>query len=214
MGVGLGPNDRPRVVTARGVVIAAAVAATLLFAGHGGSAATPPSLYVSAQGSDGAPCTQARPCLSFDRAYRIAAAGQVVEVAGGTYGTQTIHPDPSKASASATRDLSSSHGRDGERDRRSHRERVQRDLRRNGSWNGFRVQIVVGEHWLPRDNVRARQHWGILDRVCVRHLHYRRTGWPLAVRLGLSDQCGRRHDQPDEHPHRRCLLPRRPAGHP
>jgi chitodextrinase len=58
------------------------------------------NVYVSANGSDTAACTQAAPCRSFDRAYRVAQPGQVVEVAGGTYPSQTIQADSSKTSSS------------------------------------------------------------------------------------------------------------------
>lgn len=49
-----------------------------------------PGLFVSTSGSDANPCTSAAPCASFSRAYRVAAPGQVVEVAGGTYPGQSI----------------------------------------------------------------------------------------------------------------------------
>jgi chitodextrinase len=48
------------------------------------------TLFVSRAGSDGYPCTRAAPCASFDRAYAQALPGEVVEVAGGTYPSQTI----------------------------------------------------------------------------------------------------------------------------
>ncbi len=68
------------------------------------SACAPPAgganVFVSTSGSDAASCSQAAPCLSFNRAYRIAAPGQVVEVAGGSYGAQTIGADASKTSGS------------------------------------------------------------------------------------------------------------------
>ncbi|MDX6439850.1 MAG: hypothetical protein QOF45_2433, partial [Gaiellaceae bacterium] len=52
----------------------------------GGSA----SAYLSVSGSDSNACTQAAPCKSFDRAYRVAAPGATVEVAAGSYPAQTI----------------------------------------------------------------------------------------------------------------------------
>ena len=55
--------------------------------------------YVSTSGSDAGSCTAAAPCRSFDRAYRVASPGDVVEVAGGTYGSQSIGKDSSKTSA-------------------------------------------------------------------------------------------------------------------
>ena len=54
--------------------------------GGGGTA----SLFVAPGGSDGNPCSQAAPCASFDRAYRVASPGAVVQVAAGTYPGQTI----------------------------------------------------------------------------------------------------------------------------
>ena len=62
----------------------------------------PPSgstLYLSPSGSDSAACTSAAPCRSFNRAYTVASAGQTVEVAAGSYGTQTINADAAKTSA-------------------------------------------------------------------------------------------------------------------
>ena len=57
------------------------------------------TLFVSASGSDSGPCSSAAPCRSFDRAYRLARPGQVVDVAAGSYDRQTIEKDPSKAAA-------------------------------------------------------------------------------------------------------------------
>jgi hypothetical protein len=54
--------------------------------------------YVAPGGSDGNPCTAVAPCQSFDRAYRAAAPGQLVEVAAGSYGGQNIPGDGSKTS--------------------------------------------------------------------------------------------------------------------
>jgi chitodextrinase len=56
------------------------------------------SVYLSAGGSDSNPCTQSAPCRSFDRGYRVAQPGWVVEVAGGTYPGQTLSADSSKSS--------------------------------------------------------------------------------------------------------------------
>jgi chitodextrinase len=53
-------------------------------------------VFLAPGGSDGNPCTQTQPCLSFDRGYHAATAGQTVEVAAGSYGDQTINDDPSK----------------------------------------------------------------------------------------------------------------------
>src|SRR5215210_2853501 len=54
--------------------------------------------YIATTGSDANACTATAPCRSFDRAYRSAAPGQVVEVAAGAYGGQSIPADASKAS--------------------------------------------------------------------------------------------------------------------
>jgi hypothetical protein len=48
---------------------------------------------VSASGSDAGRCTQAAPCASFDRAFRAARPGEVVEVAGGSYPPQVLTAD-------------------------------------------------------------------------------------------------------------------------
>jgi chitodextrinase len=57
------------------------------------------TVYVSAAGSDSNACTSSAPCKSFDRAYRVADPGDVVEVAGGTYPGQTINVDSAKTSS-------------------------------------------------------------------------------------------------------------------
>ena len=77
----------------RGVLLAMLVLAP----GASGRVAASPTLYVSPAGNDTAPCSIAQPCLTFGRAYRAASPGARVEVAGGTYATQTIPVDSSKA---------------------------------------------------------------------------------------------------------------------
>jgi hypothetical protein len=80
------------------------VAATLVLASTacgGASAAGPATLYVSPSGSDSAPCTQAAPCSSLDRAYHAASPGARVVIGAGTYPQQTIGDDPSKDSATS-----------------------------------------------------------------------------------------------------------------
>ncbi len=62
----------------------------------GGGAA----VFLSPSGSDTASCSQAAPCRGFNRAYQVAQPGQVVELAAGSYGAQTISHDASKTSAS------------------------------------------------------------------------------------------------------------------
>src|SRR5262245_27007564 len=44
-----------------------------------------PRVYVSPTGADGDPCTEALPCRTFNRAYQVAAPGQVVGVMDGAF---------------------------------------------------------------------------------------------------------------------------------
>jgi chitodextrinase len=62
------------------------------------SACAAASVFVAPSGSDANPCTQTAPCASFDRAYRVAQPGQVVELAAGTYANQLVRPDATKTS--------------------------------------------------------------------------------------------------------------------
>jgi hypothetical protein len=67
---------------------------------------TPPAggaagVYVAPNGADVNPCTSARPCASFDRAYHVAAPGQTVWVLAGTYPAQALSRDATKVGASA-----------------------------------------------------------------------------------------------------------------
>jgi hypothetical protein len=57
------------------------------------------TIVVSPSGSDANPCTRAAPCETFDRAYRRARPGQVVELAAGRYPDQTIRADTRKTGA-------------------------------------------------------------------------------------------------------------------
>jgi hypothetical protein len=54
-------------------------------------------LFVAPGGSNASPCTQAAPCRSFNRAYQLAAPGDVVEVAGGRYRSQILGPKTGSA---------------------------------------------------------------------------------------------------------------------
>jgi hypothetical protein len=58
----------------------------------GACAAAKPTadLFVATNGSDGGRCTKSAPCASLLRAYAVAKAGNVVEVAAGNYGDQEI----------------------------------------------------------------------------------------------------------------------------
>jgi hypothetical protein len=58
--------------------------------------------FVAPSGSDSATCTSSTPCRSLDRAYRLAAPGQTVELAGGTYADTSLPVDATK---SATKDV-------------------------------------------------------------------------------------------------------------
>jgi hypothetical protein len=57
------------------------------------------SVYVSTSGSDSSPCSASAPCRGFDRAYRVARPGEIIEVGGGTYERQTIEKDSGKTAA-------------------------------------------------------------------------------------------------------------------
>ena len=65
------------------------------------SSAIAAELFVSTGGHDANPCTAAAPCRSFERAYQSAAPGQVVEVAAGEYGEESIPVDVGKAPATS-----------------------------------------------------------------------------------------------------------------
>jgi hypothetical protein len=55
-------------------------------------------LHVAPGGSDAAPCSALKPCRTFDRAYRAARPGQVVQLAAGRYREQKIRVDDAKVS--------------------------------------------------------------------------------------------------------------------
>jgi hypothetical protein len=57
---------------------------------------------VSPSGSDANACSQAAPCKTFDRAYRVASCGATVSLAGGTYPTQTINAPEKECSSYIT----------------------------------------------------------------------------------------------------------------
>ena len=52
------------------------------------------SLFVAPSGSDAGRCTAVQPCKTMNRAYQIALPGQIVEVRGGEYPTQTLVARP------------------------------------------------------------------------------------------------------------------------
>ncbi len=59
----------------------------------------PATRFIETDGSDSGTCAASSPCRSFNRAYEVAAPGEVVDVAGGTYPAQRIEHDSSKTSA-------------------------------------------------------------------------------------------------------------------
>ena len=50
-------------------------------------------LFLSASGSDSAACSATAPCKSLNRAYQVASPGDIVQLAAGSYGDQTIQRD-------------------------------------------------------------------------------------------------------------------------
>ena len=79
-----------RCVNALGVTALAGLLLLPAAAGGGRAQPAPADLFVSTSGSDGGRCTQDAPCLTFDRANRVAKSGDVVEVADGRYGEQSL----------------------------------------------------------------------------------------------------------------------------
>jgi hypothetical protein len=78
----------------------AGTAALSLTLGLAASAsAAPPTVYLSPTGNDAAACTQAAPCKTFDRGYRVASPGSEVVLAAGNYGGQSLSNLPVKSSA-------------------------------------------------------------------------------------------------------------------
>ena len=66
------------------------------------SACPPPGtadLYVATNGSASSACTQAAPCSTFNRAYTLAQPGNTVQVAAGSYSSQTINASPKPVGA-------------------------------------------------------------------------------------------------------------------
>lgn len=50
-------------------------------------------LFLATGGSDSAACSAAAPCKTLNRAYQVAAPGDIVQLAAGSYGNQTIERD-------------------------------------------------------------------------------------------------------------------------
>jgi hypothetical protein len=86
----------------RGRLLLALVGAALVVTGAAatdGGAGTR-VVYVAPNGSDKGLCTQAAPCRTFDRGYRVAKPGETILLAGGTYPSQLVRVDPTKVRAS------------------------------------------------------------------------------------------------------------------
>jgi hypothetical protein len=79
------------------LVLAAACAVGAGFCAESAHAASA-SLFVAPSGSDSGSCRHSRPCRTLGYAYRQAGPGEIVQVAGGSYGGQTIPVDASKSS--------------------------------------------------------------------------------------------------------------------
>jgi hypothetical protein len=56
-------------------------------------------LFLAVAGSDSAACSASAPCKTLNRAYQVAAPGDVVQLAAGSYGDQTIERDAGLTSA-------------------------------------------------------------------------------------------------------------------
>ena len=56
-------------------------------------------VWVAGNGSDSNPCTQAAPCQTFGRAYKVAVSGQTIEIGSGNYPYQRLTYDAGKTSA-------------------------------------------------------------------------------------------------------------------
>jgi hypothetical protein len=69
-----------------------AFVAAAAFAVPGASGAGPATLWLAPNGSDGARCTHATPCRSFDAAFQAAPPGARVVVAAGNYPPQSVYP--------------------------------------------------------------------------------------------------------------------------
>ena len=79
-------------------LLAAAVGLALIPASGAGRPAQPTRLFYAQRVRRRLVCARATPCRSFARAYRAARPGEIVEVAGGSYGPQEIPSDSSKRS--------------------------------------------------------------------------------------------------------------------
>ncbi len=74
----------------------------------GGGSTAAASIFLSPTGSDSNGCSSSAPCLTMARAYSLAKAGSVVQLAAGTYGVQTLSSNnPSVTSSSPVTFVSS-----------------------------------------------------------------------------------------------------------
>jgi hypothetical protein len=83
------------------IVLVLAVPVALAIGSSTDAVSPPPSrgsVFLSPRGSDASTCSRTAPCRTFNRGYRRARPGQVVEVSAGSYGDQAIAHDGSKAS--------------------------------------------------------------------------------------------------------------------
>jgi hypothetical protein len=83
----------------RGRIVLAVLALAGVGAVSASAAPPPPTIFVAVSGSDANPCTVASPCLTMNRAYRLAVPGQTVELAGGAYAAQRLSYDATKVDA-------------------------------------------------------------------------------------------------------------------
>jgi hypothetical protein len=73
--------------------------AALLVAPAAPASATGAARFVAPTRSDSGSCTRSAPCGSLQRAYRLAAPGQTVKLAGGTYSDTSLPQDATKRTA-------------------------------------------------------------------------------------------------------------------
>jgi hypothetical protein len=84
------------------LLVAASVSSASARVTPAAAGAPPPAVqtrYISPSGSDSNPCSRALPCLSFARVYSISAPGNLVKVAAGQYGAQTLATDNARLTA-------------------------------------------------------------------------------------------------------------------
>jgi hypothetical protein len=85
----------------RGRILLAVLAFASIGAATASAGSPPATIFIATSGSDANACTAAAPCLTMNRAYRLAAPGAVVELAGGSYPAQRLTYDATKVGVSA-----------------------------------------------------------------------------------------------------------------